>query len=119
MIKSIWNKDCIKNIQVTLAERLGVEARGGYYDASGAMRDMVQNHIFQIITLLAMPEPASLADTDIHAAKEALLDSLEIPDEAEVAAGFVRATTMLPVPCATWPVRRHRDYFCLHQRAQR
>ncbi len=90
MIKSIWNKDCIKNIQVTLAERLGVEARGGYYDASGAMRDMVQNHIFQIITLLAMPEPASLADTDIHAAKEALLDSLEIPDEAEVAAGFVR-----------------------------
>lgn len=57
MVKNIWCSDYIKNIQVTLAERLGVEARGGYYDTSGALRDMVQNHIFQIITLLAMPEP--------------------------------------------------------------
>ncbi len=57
LIKNIWNPKSIKNIQVTLAERLGVEARGGYYETSGAMRDMVQNHIFQIVTLLAMPEP--------------------------------------------------------------
>ena len=57
LIKNIWSGDYIKNIQITLAERLGVEARGGYYDTSGALRDMVQNHIFQIITLLAMPEP--------------------------------------------------------------
>ncbi len=90
MIKVLWNKDNIKNIQVTLAERLGVEARGGYYDQSGAMRDMVQNHIFQIITLLAMPEPSRLTDQEIHVAKEALLDSLVIPDEAAVARDFVR-----------------------------
>lgn len=90
MIKALWNKDNIKNIQVTLAERLGVEARGGYYDQSGAMRDMVQNHIFQIITLLAMPEPSRLTDQEIHVAKEALLDSLVIPDEAAVARDFVR-----------------------------
>ena len=74
LIKNIWNKDNIKNIQVTLAERLGVEARGEYYETSGALRDMVQNHIFQIITLLAMPEPKSISSDAIHSAKQELLD---------------------------------------------
>lgn len=90
LIKNIWNKDNIKNIQVTLAERLGVEARGEYYETSGALRDMVQNHIFQIITLLAMPEPENISSTAIHKAKQELLDSLEIPTSEEVKTNFVR-----------------------------
>lgn len=90
LIKSIWNKDSIKNIQVTLAEHLGVEARGGYYETSGALRDMVQNHIFQIITLLAMPEPKDISSESIHLAKQKLLDSLIIPDETMVKQHFVR-----------------------------
>lgn len=90
LIKNIWNKDNIKNIQVTLAERLGVEARGGYYETSGTLRDMVQNHIFQIITLLAMPEPTDLSSSAIHKAKQDLLNSLVIPDENAVKTDFVR-----------------------------
>ncbi|MBA1394388.1 glucose-6-phosphate dehydrogenase, partial [Lactobacillus sp. XV13L] len=79
LVRNVWNSATIKNIQVTLAEQLGVEARGGYYETSGALRDMVQNHIFQIITLLAMPEPQDLSAKSIHAAKQELLDSLHIP----------------------------------------
>lgn len=90
LIKNIWNNATIKNIQVTLAEHLGVEARGGYYETSGALRDMVQNHIFQIITLLAMPEPKDLTSKSIHEAKQELLDSLIVPDEQEIAQHFVR-----------------------------
>ena len=90
LIKNIWNNQNIKNVQVTLAEQLGVEARGGYYETSGALRDMVQNHIFQIITLLAMPEPRDLTSQSIHEAKQKLLDSMVIPTEDEIARHFVR-----------------------------
>ena len=90
LIKNIWNNQNIKNVQVTLAEQLGVEARGGYYETSGALRDMVQNHIFQIITLLAMPEPEDLTSQSIHEAKQKLLDSMIIPTEDEIARHFVR-----------------------------
>ncbi len=90
LIKNIWNNHNIKNVQVTLAEQLGVEARGGYYETSGALRDMVQNHIFQIITLLAMPEPKDLTSQSIHKAKQELLDSMIIPTEDEIARHFVR-----------------------------
>lgn len=90
LVKNVWNHSVIKNIQVTLAEQLGVEARGGYYETSGALRDMVQNHIFQIITLLAMPEPKDLSSKSIHEAKQELLDSMIIPNKAEIDQHFVR-----------------------------
>ncbi|MDF7673109.1 glucose-6-phosphate dehydrogenase [Lactobacillus sp. ESL0701] len=90
LIKNVWNSANVKNIQVTLAERLGVEARGGYYETSGALRDMVQNHIFQIITLLAMPQPADLTAKSIHQAKQELLDSLVMPTKTEIDQHFVR-----------------------------
>lgn len=90
LIKNIWNSKDIKNIQITLAERLGVEARGSYYDHAGALRDMVQNHVFQIVTLLAMPEPRNLSSSAIHQAKQQLLSSLMIPTPAEVKRDFVR-----------------------------
>src|SRR5699024_6015288 len=57
LIESMWNNRYISNIQVTLSESLGVEERGGYYDTSGALRDMVQNHILQVVALLAMEPP--------------------------------------------------------------
>lgn len=90
IFKAIWDADHLQNIQVTLNEHLGVEARGEYYETAGALKDMVQNHIMQIITLLAMPEPKSLADQDIHQAKAALLNSLVLPDQAELKQHFVR-----------------------------
>lgn len=102
LIKKIWNKENINNIQITLAESLGVETRGGYYDGSGALRDMVQNHIFQIITLLAMAEPADLTSEAIHKVKQDLLASLIIPTSADVESSFVRGQYLAG--------RNHPDY---------
>ncbi|APT18068.1 MULTISPECIES: glucose-6-phosphate dehydrogenase [Amylolactobacillus] len=90
IMKAIWNADNIASIQITLAEQLGVEARGGYYETAGALRDMVQNHIFQIATVLAMPEPKNLTAHEIHESKQAVLNSLVEPDAAELAHDFVR-----------------------------
>lgn len=94
LIKNIWNKDNVLNVQVTLAESLGVGTRGGYYETSGALRDMVQNHIFQIITLLAMPEPDDLTSDAIHKAKQELLNSLVMPTTEDVDKHFARGQYM-------------------------
>lgn len=55
----IWNRNYVDHIQITVAEKLGVEGRGGYYDTAGALRDMVPNHIFQLVTLTTMEPPVS------------------------------------------------------------
>lgn len=57
MFESIWDKDHIDNIQITFAESIGVEDRGGYYETSGALKDMIQNHVLQVLALLAMEKP--------------------------------------------------------------
>jgi len=89
-----WNKDYIKNVQVTLAEVLGVEERAGYYDTTGALLDMIQNHTMQIVGWLAMEKPDSFNDKDIRAAKNAAFNALKIYDEEEVNKYFVRAHTV-------------------------
>ena len=52
-----WNSQYIDHIQISVAENVGVEGRGGYYDKSGAMRDMIQNHLMQLLCLIAMEPP--------------------------------------------------------------
>lgn len=59
IFEPIWNRNYIDHIQITVAEKVGVESRGGYYDTAGALRDMVPNHIFQLITLTTMEPPVS------------------------------------------------------------
>jgi len=59
VFEPIWNRRYIDNVQITAAETVGVEGRGGYYDKSGALRDMVPNHLFQLVTLTAMEPPSS------------------------------------------------------------
>ena len=63
IFEPLWNRRYIDHIQITAAESLGVEARGGYFDQVGTLRDMIQNHLFQIFTLIAMEPPASLEAT--------------------------------------------------------
>ncbi len=90
LFDSVWDSNHIKNVQITLAESLGVENRGGYYETAGALRDMVQNHIFQIASQVAMKKPKSLTSADIHQAKQDVLNSIQMYDSDEVNRFFVR-----------------------------
>ena len=76
MFEPLWNNKYISNIQITSSEILGVEDRGGYYESSGALKDMVQNHMLQMVALLAMEAPISLKSEDIRAEKVKVLKSL-------------------------------------------
>ena len=77
LIESAWNRDRIESVQITVGETLGVGSRAGYYDKSGAMRDMVQNHIAQVLTLAAMDVPQSFDAEAIRAEKIKILRSIE------------------------------------------
>ena len=90
MFEPLWNNKYISNIQVTSSEVLGVEDRGGYYESSGALKDMVQNHMLQMVALLAMEAPISLNSEDIRAEKVKVLKSLRQLDPQEVKQNFVR-----------------------------
>lgn len=90
LFKQTWNNQFIDNIQVTLAESLGVEERGGYYDTSGALKDMIQNHTLQVLALLAMEPPQSFNQEGIRDAKIKALNSIKIYNEQEVLENFVR-----------------------------
>ncbi|SDF15374.1 glucose-6-phosphate 1-dehydrogenase [Fontibacillus panacisegetis] len=72
----LWNNKHIANIQITLSETVGVEERGGYYDNSGALRDMGQNHMLQMLTMIAMEPPSRLYPEDIRDEKVKVLRSL-------------------------------------------
>ena len=89
-IKNIWNKQFIDNIQITLSEKLGVEERGGYYDNAGALKDMVQNHALQLVSLLSMDQPESYKAEDIRAKKVEALASLNRLSKEDVKETFVR-----------------------------
>ena len=89
--ESMWNNHFIDNIQINIAEDLGVEERGGYYEKSGALKDMVQNHILQVLALLAMEPPVAFSEKEIRAEKIKALEAVRVYTPEEVAKNFVRA----------------------------
>lgn len=91
MFAPLWNNRHIANIQVTSSEKLGVEGRGGYYEKSGALRDMVQNHILQMVSLLAMDVPLQLTTDEIRSEKIKVLRALRLIDQQNVNDTVVRA----------------------------
>ena len=76
MFEPIWNRQYIDNVQITVAESLGVESRGGYYDGSGALRDMVPNHLLQLLTLVAMEPPTSFEAEAVREEKAKVLRAI-------------------------------------------
>jgi glucose-6-phosphate 1-dehydrogenase len=77
IFEPIWNRRYVDHVQVTVAEELGVELRGDYYDRAGAMRDMVPNHIFQLITLTAMEPPISFDAQAVHDEQTKVLRAIQ------------------------------------------
>ena len=76
IFEPLWNQKYVDHIQITVAESLGVEGRGGYYDNSGAVRDMVQNHMMQLLSLVAMEPPTALEAEAIHDEKVKVLRAI-------------------------------------------
>lgn len=84
MFEPIWNARGIDHVQITISETVGLEGRAGYYDGSGALRDMVQNHMLQLLALIAMEPPATYDGTAIRDEKVKVLRSLRTLSPTEV-----------------------------------
>jgi glucose-6-phosphate 1-dehydrogenase len=90
IFEQLWNRNSIDHVQVTVSEKLGVGARGGYYEEAGALRDMVQNHLLQVTSLIAMEPPVSLDAEPIRDEKVKLLKSIRPLRPEDVAKQVVR-----------------------------
>jgi glucose-6-phosphate 1-dehydrogenase len=84
IFEPIWNRRYVDHVQITVAERLGVEQRGGYYDSSGALRDMVPNHIAQLLTLTAMEPPISFDADAVRDEQTKILQAIQPPTPDDV-----------------------------------
>ena len=90
VFEQIWNRQAVDHVQITVSEKQGVGSRGGYYEEAGALRDMVQNHLLQVMALVAMEPPASLEAESIRDEKVKLLKSVHIIDSDQMETNVVR-----------------------------
>ena len=91
IFESLWNRESVECVQLTVAEDIGVEHRGAYYQEAGALRDMVQNHLTQLVTVVAMEVPVSFDADAIQAEKLKVLHSIPPIDPRDVVFGQYRA----------------------------
>ncbi len=91
IFEPLWNRNYIDHVQITVAETVGVEHRAGYYDSAGVLRDMFQNHLLQLTTLIAMEPPASFNAEALRNEKVKVLSSIQQLSEEKIATDTVRA----------------------------
>jgi len=90
MFEPIWNRNHIDHVQITVAEKLGVGHRGSFYDATGALRDMVPNHLFQLLSLVAMEPPIRFDAHSVRSEKADVLAAIQSQSEADALRNSVR-----------------------------
>jgi glucose-6-phosphate 1-dehydrogenase len=90
----LWNRNYVHHIEITSSESIGVEGRGGYYDSSGALRDMLQNHLLQVVGLTAMEPPSSMDADSIRNETMKVMQSLKPIKEEDVAKQVIRGQYM-------------------------
>ena len=81
MFEPVWNNNYVDHVQITMAEDIGIGGRAGYYDGIGAARDVIQNHLLQLLALTAMEEPVSFEAHHLRAEKEKVLSSVRLPKD--------------------------------------
>src|SRR5262249_7023727 len=90
LFEPLWHRNHVDHLQLTVDETVGVENRGGYYDRTGVLRDMVQNHLFQMLAYLCMEPPGSLRADAVRNEKAKLLEAVRVYGPAEVAQNAIR-----------------------------
>jgi glucose-6-phosphate 1-dehydrogenase len=91
LFEPVWNRNYIDHVQITAVEDVGIGSRAGYYDSSGALRDLVQNHMLQLLTLLCMEPPASFSPKQLRDEKVKVAQAIRPPTVEEVPRMAVRA----------------------------
>ena len=104
LFEPLWNRDHIDHVQITVGETVGVEGRGGFYEATGALRDMVPNHVFQLVAMTAMEPPVSFDADDVRSKKVDVFKSMTTVRPEHAVRGQYGAGTVLGKP-----TRSYRD----------